>query len=1071
MNNSNSIFKFATIRNPSNDINAQPIFQIQPQTGFLKELTDILESKVNQSEKIKLMNQKLDAFIQSINFYKSKSEISDSVNSLFDKIKTKAVLTGTDLTEATNLYKNLYINIVVRSITKSNATEIYNLAVDYIKFIHQKLSSEKINPSQIPMIRVLLPEKLILSFTPPANPVVTPSGENPIIVEVAALNTQIIGLQTQIAEIHSVKKENTRQLRVEQKKYLKLQNELFKAQEITREGGASNQFSNSAIINEPTLPIEISTQEIDNLLEGAETLQMQEEEINDRLTKLNNELFKRLPQTKYTQIGNQWVSVGNLEIPNHELPQTDEEAIVVYANGCYLKFPFQVADLRVVEQKTVGYLPAEIAHINNTQPGELQEKITRRLKRVETFESLITEDETFRETDTQSTEKFSVEKAAAEVTAEEISANVNTSVSGTYGMVTASVDAGFSFSQSSQHSNSSSQSYAKEIVQKVVDRVSNKVKRERSLKTLEEFEETVKHVIDNKGKDEPKSYVYRWLTRLSKATLKNYGKRLIFQIDVAHPSHYYLTRAIQEKAPLGIPPNPKHLKKDSADPIIKDFYQKTGLLVDFSVDNINRNNYLAWAESYNVKLDQPPLEKITLSTGYTDENAEGVLTQKNIVIPKGYHAVDGYIRGLGHGGALIVYIHSSLLLEGMKRGISFYNKTQYFYLPNKIDEKITDNLSVSIYGTIFNVNISINCNISYETYFAWQLKCYHAIIEAYETMKAEAESKMSEWNPNNPGLNPARKNDLIKTELKKGTLSKMFRCNPFWIKDNYVVGKEYDPECCKDSLNAEKVRFLETVFDWNNMTYDLHPYFYANHDSKNHAADNWGKLLNLTDEDPHFEAFLQASYATVRIPVHRDSLKEIAAINFIINNSIANHSVIPASLQHLLDDLDANTPFGYIPENSANADFIDIRKEYDRSGKLKIFYMDNSGKEVICTEREEIDKEGKKTLFYYDAAGKLLISEIKEGINSNGQKYFYYFNAQDKKVICHKAKTEFDIKGNETPYYSVDLGIFHIPTDLVILEAGVQNGVKIKGYYEDLSDPSSDVVIPQQFSPAIIQDK
>lgn len=55
---------------------------------------------------------------------------------------------------------------------------------------------------------------------------------------------------------------------------------------------------------------------------------------------------------------------------------------------------------------------------------------------------------------------------------------------------------------------------------------------------------------------------------------------------------------------------------------------------------------------------------------------------------------------------------------------------------------------------------------------------------------------------------------LIKDELKRETVRKMFRCNPFWLKDNFVVGQEYNPKCCTDAQNALKVKFIETTFDW-----------------------------------------------------------------------------------------------------------------------------------------------------------------------------------------------------------------------------------------------------------------
>ncbi len=816
----------------------------------------------------------------------------------------------------------------------------------------------------------------------------------------------------------------------------------------------------------------IPTDIIDRLFVESENLQKTETEIDHNLTILNTEAFQLFPQTSYGRINGRWFETPIVDLTQPPPPEPDNESIVVYANGCYLKFPFQVADLRVIEQKTVGYLPNEIAHINNTQPGEKQEKTTRRLKRIETFESFISEDEISRETDTQSTEKFSLEKSAAEVQSEENSINVNASVSGTYGVVTASLDAGFSHSEASQSSNSSSQSYAKEVVQKVIDKVSHKVKSERSIKSIEEFEETVTHIIDNTGGQTgtgdkgPKSYVYRWLTKLVRATLKNYGKRLIFQIDVAHPSNYYLSRLLKEGPKLDIPPDPLLWKRDSSNKLIRDFFIKyPSFPHSFSTSKITIGNYLAWAELYKAKLDMPPVEKVIIS--HNISSTTSAVECKLLPITKGYKCKKAIIigtYGYTHGG------DQFRIIVG-QRGYAYYNGMDDLYVPKIVllnDE--TEFLPISIFAGPKGIitNIEVECELTDERRMEWQISCYHTILEAYENLKAEAESKMSEFNPNNPGMNPTQKTEIIKTELKKGTLQKMSRCNPFWIKDTYQVGNEYNPDCCKDNENAEKVRFLETVFDWKNMTYELYPYFYTNHNKLDPKLDNWSKLLNLTDDDPHFEAFLQSSYATVRIPVHRDSEKEIAAINFILNNSIANHSVIPDNIQHVLNDLDTNTPFGYILDNPTTVDFKEIKTEYDKYRIPKIFYIDELGAEIICTAVEEYDKEGNKTIFYYNSSNQVVISEIKEG-NMDGQRYSYYFNANNEKVICHKTKTEYDIEGNAASLYTTDLGVFPIPTDLVILEAGIQEGVELRGYPEDIADPTSDVIIPKQYSPAIIQ--
>lgn len=1036
MNTANSIFNFVTIRNATNEVKSDPKFDIQLNTELANSLVAILSSDQKQPEKIKTFNKSLNDFLKSKNFYKAKNEIIESV-AKFSRIK----LDKKGETDTLNFLHNVYDNIVIRTITKSNTNEIFKLLIDTLKSVYQKINNESVKINDIPKLKIILPEGLIFSFS-------TPTADNNPVIDITKEKTEVLNkineLLKQKEQIAKSKSENATQLKIEQQKIIKLQNEIAKTQ-ITNSETISTKAKTTTTSTKSTTPIkEVSTVELNKLITLDTTFNQSETNINLQLTQLNHKAFQFLPETKYAYIGEKYVDITNFK---PKPPIIENDAVLVYSNGCYLKFPFQVADLRVVEQKTVGYLPNEIAHINNTQSGEKQEKVTRRLKRIETFDSLITEDEVTKETDTQSTEKFSLEKAASDVQSEENSVNVNASVSGTYGVVTASLDAGFSHSESSTNSNSSSQSYAKEVVQKVVDRVSHKVKSERSVKSIEEFEETVTHKIDNIGEG-PKSYIYRWLTKLVRATLKNYGKRLIFQIDVAHPSNYYLTRIINEKPTLNIPPDPRTLDR-------------------FTIDEIDETNYLAWAEKYKAKLEMPLAKYNIVSKGFGNKGA--FRDVKEIVIPDGYQCYKGKFNGTTWTGNLIISISASAVgvnfwpSDTLFKYINAGNGANDFDFTTYLDNGIKSNLAIGFFGDDFVINFEIICKRTNETFKAWQIKCYQAIIEAYENLKAEAESKMSQFNPNNPGLNPDHKTELIRTELKKGALTKMFRCNPFWIKDNYEVGKEYDPNCCADNLNAEKIRFLETAFDWKNMTYELYPYFYTD-------KDNWSDLLNLSDDDQHFETFLQSSYATLRIPVYRDSEKEIAAINFILNNSIANHSVIPASMQHILDDLNTNTPFGYINETETDIPFVAIKKEYDRTGHIKIYYLKEDGTEVLCNEVLEYDKEGNQTLFYYNiTTSQVVISEIKEGINSDGQKYNYYFNSANEKIITHRTKTEYDIDGTSTPYYSTDLGIFPIPTDLVILEAGVQDGVEVRGYPEDETAPTSDVIIPKQYSPAIIK--
>jgi len=683
------------------------------------------------------------------------------------------------------------------------------------------------------------------------------------------------------------------------------------------------------------------------------TIEAAEKKTDEKLKELYKKTDKLIPRKTYSLIGKEWKDITPIFNPNYVVQDETGTSIMVHTHGCYLKYPVQVADLRVVEQQTVGYLPAEIAHINNTQRGEKNTRVTRRLKKVESFESIITDVETTHETDTQSTEKFSIETEAYNVQQEENSANVNVSVSGSYGPVSTTVNGGYSSSSSESSENNTSQQYAKEIFTRVLDRVSNRTRIERSVLTIEEFEETVTHEIDN-STQETKSYIYRWLNKLVRGTLKNYGKRLIFEIQVAHPSSYFISRMIKEKPQLNIPDDPREL-------IIGD--------IKFNPQMIDLNNYIALGTVYKAKLEAPPEQKIIISETF-NATSGSIYSGKLLPIKKGYACKKAIVTNIygvpWPGGHRLAYIIGNSGVQYFSNQIDFY-PSRTVWLANE-----TENLPVSIWqgnaGYIFNMEI--HCELTPETLSEWQTKSYYALLDAYDKLKAEADAKLNEFDPNAPGLPPEKKRDVIRTELKKESIRKMFRCNPFWVNDKYQVGKEYYPNCCIDSANAERVRFLETVFDWRNMTYELYPYFYAN-------KTQWNKILDLEDDDPHFEAFLKASFATVRIPVHRDNLKEIAACNFIINNAIGNYETIPQGLESLLEEL-ATEP---------------------------------------------------ATKFTYDLDG----NELPE------------------------------------PKATVDLGIFPIPTSLVILECSNQDGVKPIGFPQsDIVDP--DVVIPKQYSPAIIAD-
>jgi|GEM_PF-2611481 len=987
-------FKFASVRDSKPMKPASDIVSIMPDTNLILNIASINESNFENAKKLTDINTLLQNYISSADFIKT----------------TAAFYSKIDITKPSNEGVTLmYDNLIVRLLTKSNTNEVYGLILKYIKKFAAELKGSKEDK-----IRIVIPEKITFSFTgfegensytPPLNRIAEISGnitkytevkkkiteakennivgvgpENTVIKRnlayqpllqyfgkskitvsdaSSAINNRISALTARTESEQAFPQTNealsgkTSLKATENNNVLKVFNELEHIVQLKKLVQLATE-QNLTEINENEIVTDADYTGILSVLQVNKiTIEAAEKKTDAKLKDLYKQTDQLVPGKTYSLIGGEWKDITPVVNPGYVVEDETGKSIMVYSQGCYLKYPVRVADLRVVEQQTVGYIPAEIASVNNTQKGEKNTRVTRRLKKVESFESFLEESEVTKETDTQSTEKFSIENEAFEVQQEENSWNVNASVSGSYGPVSATVSGGYASSSSESSGNSTAQKYAKEIFTKVIDRVSNRTRIERSLKTIEEFEETVTHEIDN-STQETKSYVYRWLNKLVRGTLKNYGKRLIFEINVAHPSSYFISRMIKEKPQLNIPDDPRELIMGG---------------IKFNPQMIDQNNYIALSTIYKTKLEAPPEQKIIISETF-NATSGSIYQGKLLPIKKGYACKKAIITntyGIGWpGGHHIAYMIGNACF-------AYWNNQDDFWTPRTMWlANETENLPVSIRqgGVGYILNIEVHCEPTPEALLEWQVKSYYSLLDAYDKLKAQADSKLNEFDPNAPGLPPEKKRDLIKTELKKEAIRKMFRCNPFWVNDRYQVGNEYHPNCCADNSNAEGVRFLETVFDWRNMTYELHPYFYSN-------KTQWNKILELQDDDPHFEAFLKASFATIRIPVHRDNLKEIAACNFMINNAIGNYATIPQGLENVLEEL-ATEPV---------------------------------------------------TQFTYDLDGNELAQ----------------------------------------PKTTVDLGIFPVPTSLVILECSNQDGVKPIGFPQaNAVDPG--VVIPKQYSPAIIAD-
>ncbi len=203
--------------------------------------------------------------------------------------------------------------------------------------------------------------------------------------------------------------------------------------------------------------------------------------------------------------------------------------------------PIQVADFRVVRQKVICYKAGEVAHIENIMAGEMKERATRRLQHTEDSYSSSTERETMQEKDSQTTERFELQREMREVINSDISTNGNVSVMSGDLTTKVTVSGGFATNYSELHSNSTASSYAKNTVDRALSRFQERVKEERTHKVITEYEELQKHILDNRGNDKHVSGLYRWVDKVFENQLYNYGKRAILEFTIPEPAAFYLT--------------------------------------------------------------------------------------------------------------------------------------------------------------------------------------------------------------------------------------------------------------------------------------------------------------------------------------------------------------------------------------------------------------------------------------------------------------------------------------------------------------------------------------------------
>lgn len=527
-----------------------------------------------------------------------------------------------------------------------------------------------------------------------------------------------------------------------------------------------------------------------------------------------------------------------------------------------------IADLMVVEQDLLRYQYGEIAHIENVLKSELRARTFRTSSMRE--ESEFTESETSEEQqrDLATSDRFNLQTETQNVITENTSKDAGVTVNASYGPsvdVTASFN--YATSNSRQNSNRASSSFAREVTSRAVSRLQKRSLERRSVRTVEEIEETNKHSFDNKEGLADISGIYRFVDKIYKAQIVNYGKRLMLEFVVPEPAAF-LRYALANRPLDGV---------TQVKPQPPGYCIGNGLkFVPLQAQDITPENYLYWASEYQAQDIEPPPPSTRLVSdtkkspdqmpAIGDNGVKISSDVLNVTIPDGYLPQSAFVNIYGETQTgthkLVFQIQEQ---QGMYSEPVDDNHLFYLHLHPTATVPVTIN---SLRFHNYEVLVTVFCTLAVGKYQEWQIKTYNAIMNAYNDRKSRYDKAMEAARIQASygtvtGSNPFMNRETEKTELKKGCISLLTaqRFDAFGAVGRNVAPHgfpEIDFEEARDE--GAYIQFFEQSFEWNNVTYVFYPYFWS-------RKEDWIVLAQLNDDDPLFTRFLQAGAARVQVPV------------------------------------------------------------------------------------------------------------------------------------------------------------------------------------------------------------
>ncbi|MBR4647267.1 MAG: hypothetical protein IKO75_09170 [Bacteroidales bacterium] len=557
--------------------------------------------------------------------------------------------------------------------------------------------------------------------------------------------------------------------------------------------------------------------------------------------------------------------------------------------GLYGVYNLGIQDFRRVEQTLCCYVPGEVSHIENVMAREFKEKSSRNTLRTEQTTELSSESTIENTNDTTTAERNEVSSEIAKILQKDKAFDVSGSVtvskdSKIFGSISSNVSTGYNSSNSSSLSNTEAKNYAKEVTERAIERIEQKTAEKRTYKIIKEFEEIDKHGFDNRLGKEHVTGVYRWVDKIYKNELVNYGKRLVLEVEVPHPAKLYKkslkwkTKSQADQISLLTPPQ-----------TLEDF----GITKALDITSQNASKAAA-AYGANIQMYEQDTQYVTLeipATTVQNTSSSQSQTLESIFIPDGLVANHLNCSGSFNyhtptGTAYLEFMFSGHIIhigDFDNRGTKTFDKTI------ELNPNIAGSISVVARyrrANNFSASVKVTCVSDPALFAEWQEETYLALESAYqkkydeysEALKLQQVEAAAEQNQaDSASYGSEAANRLIEErELKRSCIEMLGRPYSYEMGKCFHNCRKYECENCEGETEtvhipeivqnaelaryAEYVKFFETAFQWEILSYTFYPYYY------NHKCA-WYELMQTNCDDPIFEAFLQSGMAKVLVPV------------------------------------------------------------------------------------------------------------------------------------------------------------------------------------------------------------